>query len=82
MQFFCNLFAALCYSTQIFWTKYNISPLSSKVVVHVLKICYNQPIKEVSQNVFKIKSLLYLRMLLLHQRKNFSRQNYLPELRY
>nr|DAZ44524.1 MAG TPA: hypothetical protein [Caudoviricetes sp.] len=30
------------------------------VVVHVLKICYNQPIKEVSQNVSKIKSLLHL----------------------
>nr|DAW14223.1 MAG TPA: hypothetical protein [Caudoviricetes sp.] len=39
MQFFGNLFTALCYLLQIFWTKYSISPLSIKVVVHVLKIC-------------------------------------------
>ena len=26
----------------------------------MLKICYNQPIKEVSQNVFKIENFLYL----------------------
>nr|DAM71839.1 MAG TPA: hypothetical protein [Caudoviricetes sp.] len=30
------------------------------VVVHVLKICYNQPIKEVSQNVFETENLLHL----------------------
>nr|DAM06409.1 MAG TPA: hypothetical protein [Caudoviricetes sp.] len=36
MQFFCNLFTALCNSSQIFWTKYSISPLSINVVVHVL----------------------------------------------
>nr|DAU62034.1 MAG TPA: hypothetical protein [Caudoviricetes sp.] len=27
MQFFCYLFTALCNSSQIFWTKYSISPL-------------------------------------------------------
>nr|DAO49346.1 MAG TPA: hypothetical protein [Caudoviricetes sp.] len=36
MQFFRNLFATLCNSLQIFWTKYSISPLSINVVVHVL----------------------------------------------
>nr|DAY66154.1 MAG TPA: hypothetical protein [Caudoviricetes sp.] len=32
----------------------------NKSRVHVWKICYNQPIKEVSQNVFKTENLLHL----------------------